>query len=192
MRADILAAAGQLLFEDGMAAFTIEGVAARAGASKTTIYKWWKSKGALALDGYFHAVEESLAFPDSGDIHDDLQTQLRAFVHLVTTTAAGQVIAELVGAAQTDAALADAMHRLYSGPRLALAVEAIERAKARGQLRVDLDPEAVVDQLWGACYHRLLLTGLPLTERFADELLRNLTQGIDGGKADHDAPSRSD
>ncbi len=84
MRADILLAAGRLLFEDGMAAFTIEGVAARAGASKTTIYKWWESKGALALDGYFHAVEEILAFPYSGNVIDDLRTQLRAFVHPVT------------------------------------------------------------------------------------------------------------
>lgn len=179
VRADILLAAGRLLFQDGMAAFTIEGVAARAGASKTTIYKWWDSKGALALDGYFHAVEETLAFPDSGNVIDDLRTQLRAFVHLVTKTAAGKVIAELVGAAQTDPVLADALHRLYSGPRLALAVEAMKRAKARGQLRADLDAEAVVDQLWGACYHRLLLTGLPLTEQFVDQLLRNLTVGIE-------------
>jgi AcrR family transcriptional regulator len=143
--ADILLAAGRLLFEDGMAAFTIEGVAARAGASKTTIYKWWESKGALALDGYFHAVEETLAFPDLGNVVEDLRTQLRAFVHLITTTAAGRVIAELVGAAQTDPALAEAVHRLYSGRRVALAVEAMQRAQARGQLRADLDPEAVVD-----------------------------------------------
>jgi AcrR family transcriptional regulator len=73
VRADILLGAGRLLFEDGMAALTIEGVAPRAGASKTTIYKWWESKGALALDGYFHAVEETRAFPYSGNVIDDLR-----------------------------------------------------------------------------------------------------------------------
>ncbi len=161
-----------------MAGFTIEGVAARAGASKTTIYKWWDSKGALALDGYFHAVEETLAFPDTGVIADDLLAQLRAFVHLVGDTPAGRVIAELVGEAQTDPALRDALHRLYTGPRRALAVEAMERAKTRGQLRADVDPELVVDQLWGACYHRLLVTGLPFDVAYAAALVANLMPGI--------------
>ncbi|MGW5202080.1 hypothetical protein [Streptomyces spiralis] len=39
-----------------------------SGVSKTTLHKWWPSKGSLALDGYFHAVEETLAFEDTGDI----------------------------------------------------------------------------------------------------------------------------
>lgn len=182
MRSDVLAAASALLMEKGMAGFTIEGVAARAGASKTTIYKWWDSKGALALDGYFHAVEETLAFPDTGVIADDLLAQLRAFVHLVSETPAGRVIAELVGEAQTDPALADALHRLYTGPRVALAVEAMERAQARGQLRTDVDLEAIVDQLWGACYHRLLLAGRPLDEAYAARLVSNLLNGIEPGR----------
>jgi AcrR family transcriptional regulator len=178
VRADVLAAAGALLLEQGMAGFTIEGVAARAGASKTTIYKWWESKGALALDGYFHAVEETLAFPDTGVIAEDLLAQLRAFVRLVSDTPAGRVIAELVGEAQTDPALADALHRLYTGPRIALAVEAMERAQTRGQLRKDIELEAVVDQLWGACYHRMLLAGQPLDEAYAAKLVSNLMNGI--------------
>ncbi|MEU4466073.1 hypothetical protein AB0G20_20600 [Streptomyces sp. NPDC024017] len=50
-----------------------------SGVSKTTLYKWWPPKGALALDGYFHAVEETLAFEDTGDLRADLTRQLCAF-----------------------------------------------------------------------------------------------------------------
>ena len=39
-------------------------------------------------------------------------------------------------------------------------------------------PEVVVDQLWGACYHRLLLPDQPLSPAFADALLANLLRGI--------------
>ena len=60
-----------------MAGFTVEKVAKLSGASKMTIYKWWPSKGALALDGYFRRVEPQLAFPVTGDIEADLRTQLR-------------------------------------------------------------------------------------------------------------------
>src|SRR3977135_1020942 len=76
VRGEIVATAGELLFVEGMAAFTIDKVAARSGASKMTIYKWWPSKGALALDGYFHRVEQQLQFPDTGNIEVDLRAQL--------------------------------------------------------------------------------------------------------------------
>jgi AcrR family transcriptional regulator len=178
VRGDVLNAAAAILLRDGMAAFTIERVAAEAGVSKTTIYKWWPSRGALAFDGYFHATESKLEFPDTGDITADLQTQLHAFVHLVTATPAGRVVSELVGHAQTDPDLASAMRANYTTPRRRLAAEALQRAQERGQIRPEVDPETVVDQLWGACYHRLLLTGLPITDAFADELLNNLLLGI--------------
>ncbi|MEU1514581.1 TetR/AcrR family transcriptional regulator [Streptomyces sp. NPDC005811] len=178
VRADVLDAAGALLLEGGMGAFTIEGVAERAGASKTTIYKWWPSKGALALDGYFHAVESALAFPDTGDLEADLTAQLRSFVRVLTGTPAGRVIAELIGQAQTDPDLAAALAQRYSLPRRELAVRRMGRAREQGELRADVDPEVLVDQLWGACYHRLLLPGPPLTEEFATSLVGHLLRGV--------------
>jgi AcrR family transcriptional regulator len=178
VRAEILDAGAALLLDRGMAAFTVEAVATAAGASRTTIHKWWPSKGALALDAYFHALEPALAFPDTGDVEADLTAQLRAFVRVVTGTPAGRVIAELVGQAQTDPELSAALLERYSGPRRRLAVEALLRARDRGQLRADVDPEIVVDQLWGACYHRLLLPGLPVTEEFAVGLIGNLLRGV--------------
>jgi hypothetical protein len=88
------------------------------------------------------------------------------------------VISELVGQAQTDPDLAAAMRSKYVDPRRQLAVEAVRRAQQRGQIRPEVDPESVVDQLWGACYHRLLLSGLPLTDDFAHTILSNLLHGI--------------
>lgn len=82
VRRDVVAAAGDLLLEQGMAAFTIDGVAKRSGASKVTIYKLWPSTGTLALDGYFTRVEQTLKFPDTGDIEADLRTQLNDFTTL--------------------------------------------------------------------------------------------------------------
>lgn len=178
VRGEILRAAGELLLREGMAAFTIEKVAALAGASRMTIYKWWPSKGALALDGYFTGVEEILAFPDTGDIAADLTAQLTAFVRLMRDTPAGRIVPEIIGQAQTDPQLDAAYRERYSAPRRQRAVVALERAKQRGGLRADFDPEVAIDQLWGACYHRLLIRDRPLTEEFAAALVRNLLTGI--------------
>jgi AcrR family transcriptional regulator len=178
VRGEVLEAAGRLLLAEGLSGLTFERVASESGASRTTLHKWWPSRGALALEAYFETVRETLAFPDSGDIAADLAEQLRAFVRLVTRTPAGRVLAELIGAMQTDPGLAATYRELYSGPRRALAVEALTRARERGQLRELVDPEACVDQLWGACYHRLLIPDQPLDEAFADTLVAQLVGGL--------------
>lgn len=178
VRADVLHTVARLLLADGLTDFTIERVARESNVSKTTIYKWWPSRGALALDGYFHAVEPTLAFHDTADIRADLTAQLHAFGHLIADTPAGRLLAELIGAAQTDPDLAIAYRALYSAERRNLAVTRMRRAQADGQIRHSVDPQVVVDQLWGAVYHRLLVPDEPITPDFIAALLDNLFTGI--------------
>jgi AcrR family transcriptional regulator len=178
VRADVLRTVGDLLLTEGSAGLTFERVARLAGVSKTTLYKWWPSKGALALDGYFHAVEPALAFPDTGDIRADLISQLRAFVKVMTQTPGGRVMAELIGESQTDPNLAEAYQKLYSTERRRLACERMEKAQDAGQIRPEIDVRVLVDQLWGAAYHRLLIPDEPLTDEFVVALVTNLLDGI--------------
>ncbi|NKQ23547.1 TetR/AcrR family transcriptional regulator [Streptomyces galbus] len=180
VRADVFRAVGEVLLTEGIAGLTFERVARLSGVSKTTLYKWWPSKGALALDGYFHAVEQTLAFEDTGDIRADLLHQLRAFVRIMTTTPAGRVVTELVGQSQTDEDLATAFRALYSSERRRLAGERLARAREQGQIRADVDVQVLVDQLWGAVYHRLLIPDEPVTDAFVTSLVGNLFDGIAG------------
>ena len=174
----MLRAVGELLLSEGIADLTFERVARESGVSKTTLYKWWPSRGALALDGYFHAVEPALAFPDTGDIRADLLSQLRAFARVMTGTPGGRILTQLIGEAQTDADLATAYRRLYSSQRRELATDRLRRAQQVGQLRRDVDVRVVVDQLWGAVYHRLLIPDEPVTDDFVVALVTNLLDGI--------------
>jgi AcrR family transcriptional regulator len=178
VRSDVLATVGQLLLADGLVGFTFERVAREAAVSKTTLYKWWPSVGALALDGYFHAVADDLAFPDTGDVRADLAAQLHHFVALLTHTPAGILLAQLIGQAQTDAELSTQYRRLYSHGRRALAADRLVRAQEAGQIRADVDVQVLVDQLWGAVYHRLLIPDEPITPAFADALIDNLLRGV--------------
>jgi AcrR family transcriptional regulator len=188
VRTEILEAAGRLLLDEGMAKFTVERVASLSGASRMTIHKWWPSKGALAFDGYRASVANVLTFPNTGDVEADLRAQLHAFVRLITETRAGRVLAELIGQSQTDPELQAALIEHYTTPRRNLGVETMKRGQADGQLRRDIDPYVVVDQLWGACYHRLLNPDLPITVGFADALLDNLWRGIAAEKVRKNVP----
>ncbi|MBP2706674.1 TetR/AcrR family transcriptional regulator [Microbispora sp. RL4-1S] len=191
VRQEILQAAGDLLLESGMAGFTVEKVAALAGASRVTVHKWWPSKGALAFDGYFTVVASTLDDPDTGDVATDLTTQLRAFVHLMRDTRAGLVLRELIGHAQIDPELSTALRERYALPRAQRFIDTLERAKRKGQLRADVNSEDIVCQLWGACYFQLLVTGRPpLTDEFVTSIVRNMLVGIRTGPPTADDAGR--
>src|SRR6201994_50434 len=65
-RLAVLHAADDLLAERGFAGLTIEGIAARAGVAKQTIYRWWPSKVDVLLDTLIDDTQEHLAVPDTG------------------------------------------------------------------------------------------------------------------------------
>ena len=179
VRQAALAATSALLFEEGIRGVTFEKVAGRAGVSKMTLYKWWSTPGRLAFEAYFSALEETLAFPDTGDLRADLTAQLHALVGLFQRS--GATIAQIVGAAQSEPELIEALSNQYVRRRRQLAVDRLTAARAAGQLRPEADLDAIVDQLWGACYHRLMLPALPehpVDAAFADALIANLFGGI--------------
>src|SRR6201994_1308382 len=65
-RLAVLHAADDLLAERGFAGLTIEGIAARAGVAKQTIYRWWPSKVDVLLDTLIDDSQEQLPVPDTG------------------------------------------------------------------------------------------------------------------------------
>ncbi|NJP96810.1 TetR family transcriptional regulator [Nonomuraea sp. FMUSA5-5] len=177
VRAAVLAAAGRILLQDGMQAVTFDRVAMEAGSSKTTLYKWWPSPGVLAAEAYFAHSLRVLEFPDTGDVRADLITQLTAFVRWLKEEGAERPVSELLGAAQMDADLARAWSESYALPRRELARQRLRLAVQQGQLRKDADLDIIVDQLWGACYHRLLVLRVPFDESLAERLVDQALHG---------------
>lgn len=177
VRAAVLAAAGHILLRDGMRAVTFDRVAAEAGASKMTLYKWWPSPGALAAEAYFTQSRGALDFPDTGDLRADLITQVSAFVRLLKDEGAEKPVSELIGAAQMDPDLAQAWSESYALPRRELARVRLRTAQRQGQLRDDADLDIIVDQLWGACYHRLLVLKVPFDESIVVRLVDHALHG---------------
>ncbi|KPM54812.1 hypothetical protein ACG83_15410 [Frankia sp. R43] len=175
-RLAILDAAADLLIEGGLAAATMEAIAARAGVSKVTIYKWWPSRGAVAVDAYFHRYRPEMGMFDSGDLARDLTAQIALMVDAFRGRA-GAIMAELIGAAQTDAALADQLRALWIQPRRDAGTVLIQGAIDRGELRPDLDIQIGLDQLFGPLYFRLLVRHLPLDDPMPAALVRAFLDG---------------
>ena len=170
-RAAILKAAYQILREGGFAEFTVEGVAARAGAGKATIYRWWKSKGTLAVEAFLVAVAPRMdAVAETESPLDDLRKQ----VHLAATIyrgRAGQLVRELIALGQADSETGKLLFSDFFEPRRKAAFITLRRAQTSGEVRRDVDLDVLADALWGPIFHRVLVTHTSIEKPFIDKLL---------------------
>ena len=130
----ILTAAVDLLAERGLAAMSIEEVAARAGVGKTTIYRRWPSKGLLALDAFVASFREEQPQPDTGSLRGDLLSALHAWVRAVTQTPMGPMLTGLIAEAQHDPELRGAWRDRVLEPLRTQHRIMLDRAIARGEI----------------------------------------------------------
>jgi AcrR family transcriptional regulator len=175
----ILAAAYAILAEKGMAGFSIEGVAQRAGSAKTTIYRWWPSKGALAVEAFFQAMGPLLPLPrsDAGAPLDELRDQLRALASALNSPV-GVILSDLIAEGQRSPDIQAALIEGYLTPRRALMRQILERGIAAGQVRADIDLSVTLDALFGAIAGRALMWGRPLDLAWVDRLADTVFRGI--------------
>jgi AcrR family transcriptional regulator len=174
----IITATQELLVERGYPAVTIEGIAARAGVGKQTIYRWWPSKAALVLEAYL-AGSEAVPLPAEGTTaSEDVRNMISWLVAVLAQPIGGHVVAGLVGDLQHDAALAEGFRRDVVPARREAMLAALERARARGEIRTDADLELAVDALHGAVFYRLLLSGESLDDEFATRLAEQTLAGL--------------
>ncbi len=176
-KAAILAAAHAILEDEGVAGFTIEAVAARAGVAKTTIYRWWPSKGVLAMAGFLAAMAPQLSYASEGPVLDSLKDQLRRVAAVYGGTA-GRMLAAIIAEGQRDPGTINAFIEGYSRPRREEAKAMLLAGIARGELRADIDLEVALDALYGPIYYRMLIPLGPLGADWADRLADHVFSGL--------------
>ncbi|MET9465972.1 TetR/AcrR family transcriptional regulator [Streptomyces sp. NPDC006544] len=175
-RQAIIEAAFSLCAERGFAAVTIEGIAARAGVGKTTIYRWWPSKAAILIEAVENARDASAGYPDTGDIYADMVTQTASVMQMFTTEF-GTIWRGLISAAQSDEPAAEGVARIL---RVSIdqCVARLAKARDAGQIRTDLDLELAVEIIYGPIYHTWLLRTRPLPEAYMETVLAALLPAL--------------
>ncbi len=160
-----------MLAEGGVEKLTIEGVAARAGVAKTTIYRRWRSKDELALAVLIAMVEQIVSFPDVGDTRAELVAFVDGAVKILGSTLMGRVMQGLVSDLAADPELARAFRERVVSVRVAEVERLVERGIERGDLRPETDHELFHELLFGPVYYRLLLSGAPLDDDLAERVV---------------------
>ncbi len=178
-RQAILAAAAELLLDRGLSAVSMDAVAERAGVSKATIYRWWPSKEALALDALYTEWAAAQPFPrDTGSLRGDLLSLLRPWARLTSSRPYARVIAALLTEAQTDPVFAAEYQQRVVQPRREQARAIFHRAIERGEIPADTKIEVAIDLLYGPLYHRLLHGHAPLNDRYTRDVIDMVLGGL--------------
>ncbi|HEX3742811.1 MAG TPA: TetR/AcrR family transcriptional regulator [Bryobacteraceae bacterium] len=176
-RRRILNAALELMDETSFSQVTIEAIAVRAAASKTTVYRWWPNKAQLAIEAFREAVAPELPLRDTGSLRDDLTTQMRNFVRVLSGRG-GRMLRSFLVAARCDAELAAAFRTIWSDPRRAEAKSMLRQKQQSGQLRPDADLDLVIDSLYGPLYYRFLVKNEIPSQRYAESLASLVIEGL--------------
>ncbi|MBN2105844.1 MAG: TetR/AcrR family transcriptional regulator [Deltaproteobacteria bacterium] len=174
----ILDAAAALLQEKGYANFTIEEVARRAGASKSTIYRWWSSKMHLLLDIYGGDVEKMIEIPDFGSIEAEIIFLNRAIWKIWRETPSGQAFKSMIAELQGDPAAFEHWRSRFLPERRRKLLFTLQRAADRGELRPDIQLETVVDILFGYSWYRLLTGQIDDDVEVISSMVHEIVQGI--------------
>jgi AcrR family transcriptional regulator len=166
----------------GVRRMTLEGIAAAAGVSKATIYRWWSSKGTLALDAFQSAfVALEIPPPDTGSLRTDLHALFTMVLGSFEHDYRDRMLREIVAEAQSDTPLAQAIFTTFIEPYRAFHRPIFEAAIARGELSRNVDMPLVLDTLYGAYYHRLLLHHGDLSPAFFASVVDLLVDGLPVG-----------
>ena len=115
-REKILKAAYEMLNEVGFIDLTIEGVAAKAGVGKPTIYRRWKCHASLAMDAFLEVVTPEIVFPDTGSVKEDFREQMQKLIRVMNSSR-GEVLANVIGCGQANEDLITAFRNNWLLPR---------------------------------------------------------------------------
>jgi AcrR family transcriptional regulator len=176
--AAILEAAVALVRAVGYDAVTMEAIAARAGVSKPTVYRRWKSKELVVIAAIGRIVRGIAVVPDTGTTRGDVVALMRVAAGLYADPATGALLSGLVAAMARSRRIARAVRTGFVATWRDAMREVLERGVVRGEIAPTRDLELAIDLLAGPLAYRFLITGAPVDAavgtRVVDLVLRGL------------------
>lgn len=174
--AAVLAATRELLVETGYTGTTVDGIARRAGVSRPAIYRRWPSKALLVHEAVFPdaAVEPSI----SASFAEEVARHVRGTVEVFASAPARAAIPGLVMEMRNDPALLELFSaRIEQEARRHFAHDVVAAAVESGEVRSDLDADAVFDAITGAVLIATCVRDIDDLDAFAASLVDVLLRG---------------
>lgn len=136
----------QILRTRGPRAVTVEAVTAHSGIAKTTIYRRYRDRRDMLA-----AALARLASPEPPSLHADTQERLRWFIkHAIDAIDDGIGFGGFASLLTEEDPEFSALFRQILLDQRAKLVSVIDACKTEGTMRVEVDPETLIDAVVGA------------------------------------------
>jgi AcrR family transcriptional regulator len=176
----ILAATIQLLTQKPLRDISMEEIARKAGVGKATIYKWWPSKAYVALDAFLRKTNQMVPMPDTGSVRKDILEQVRSSL-VFYRSPAGRILGQFVAESQADKEFAFLFRQRFLKPRREATGVIFARGIERGEIDPNVNPELVLDMIYGPAIYRMIVRHAPIEDKLADEMVSILFEGMENG-----------
>jgi AcrR family transcriptional regulator len=153
---DVLAATLDELAVSGYAALSIEAIAARAGVSRTTVYRRWPTKPDLVRAALLSLNTERPPPPDTGSVRQDIVEILGLRVGEQSPRNLGLLRALMSDIADQEVA---AIARVIAAQHQSGLVTVIARGVERGELPRGTDPRRVIEPIVATFFMRMSMSG---------------------------------
>jgi AcrR family transcriptional regulator len=173
-RTAILAATLALAAEEGPRGIQMDAIAKRAGVSKETLYRWWRSKAEVVLEALADRGRATIPLPDTGALASDLRAFLRATV-ASADPATESLLRALAAEAAADADFADQVRDRFLAARRHDLGQLLERGVRRGEIS-RADARIAIDLVYGSLWYRLIFGIAALDNRWANSVARMIAR----------------
>jgi AcrR family transcriptional regulator len=177
VRRTVLAAAFEEVAENGFERATVAGVAKRSGVHETTVYRRWVTRENLFVAALLERSADAIPAPDTGSTRGDLIAIVRGVIGYVRSPGGAAVLRAAM--LPVDDTYAQARARFWAG-RLDALSPVVARGVERGDLRADVDARLLLEMLVAPLHGRLLLTGEPIDDGLAEQLVDLALYGATG------------
>lgn len=176
-------AALALLAEVGYDRLTMDAMAARARAAKTTIYRRWPGKAELVVDA-LNSLKGIPEILDTGSLQQDLGA-LAEFITSAESQFGAQVTIGMVNALGHDAQLRRVFQEKFLAPRMAAFRKVFERAVARGEMPGGHDLDVLARLFPALALQQLVMSGELPDTRFAAQIMNEVVYPLATAPAVH-------
>jgi len=169
-QAAICEAVFELLGEVGYDRMSMDAIAARAHASKATIYRSWPNKPDMVMAAVVHRYGREAEAPNTGSLRGDLIAQMTVAC-AVANSADGAIVTGLLTAATRNAELSQTLHRCLYEMKHAMYEVIVARAIDRGELTAGTDTGLLHEIVHSMVLARRLWGVGPLDDAFATRIV---------------------
>ena len=156
---------------------TMEAIAVTADVARTTIYRRWPNKESVIMDAFPEEVGPAIAFPTLPNVRENLRRQMKLLAK-VFRGKAGLLIRSLLAEAQFNSELQAAFRERWIAKRRASAIAVIMAGIASGEIPSRIDPDILLDVLYGGLYYRLLIGTGAISDDYVDSVWDTVVGGL--------------